>query len=78
MDHSINYSLNCYLLLTIVICTFKKLLTNVFLHLPAHLILKHKHIIFSSEKTPSGIACQTFVKKRGETDVFVGYLWNFM
>ena len=52
MDWSITYSLNCGKLLTIVICILKELLTKVFPNLQAHSILKHKHIIFSSEIKP--------------------------
>ena len=70
MDHSINYSLNCYRLLTIVICTLKKLLTNVFLHLPAHSILKHKHIIFSSEKNTLWNSLRNIRKKARRNGCF--------
>lgn len=52
MDWSITYSLNCCQLLTIVICILKELLTTVFPNSQAHSILKHKHIIFSSEIKP--------------------------
>ena len=52
MDWSITYSLSCCQLLTIVICILKELLTTVFPNLQAHSILKHKHIIFSSEIKP--------------------------